>query len=158
MRVCGVRGERTSERKRKRRLLLVAYPLLPVSDESAGGAEQILWTLERELARRGWETEVAACAGSRVTGKLLATGDGPGVGWICGARAGTYGAGYWRHARKATTRWCWITAGIFSGMYAGMEADAGAVLATLHLPRELYGAEAFAGVDGNAAGRFGSIA
>ena len=34
-----------------RRLLLVAYPLLPVSEESAGGAEQILWTLERELAR-----------------------------------------------------------------------------------------------------------
>jgi glycosyltransferase involved in cell wall biosynthesis len=56
-----------------RRLLLVAYPLLPVSDESAGGAEQILWTLERELAGRGWETEVAACAGSRVTGRLIAT-------------------------------------------------------------------------------------
>jgi hypothetical protein len=47
----------------KSRLLFVAYPLLPVSDESAGGAEQILCTLERELLRRGWETEVAACAG-----------------------------------------------------------------------------------------------
>src|ERR1017187_7059420 len=66
---CGVCGERAVNR----RLLLVAYPLLPVSDESAGGAEQILWTLERELAGRGWETEVAACAGSRVTGRLIAT-------------------------------------------------------------------------------------
>lgn len=56
-----------------KRLLLVAYPLLPVSESSAGGAEQILWTLERELSARGWETEVAACAGSQVSGELLAT-------------------------------------------------------------------------------------
>ena len=51
-------------RELSKRLLLVAYPLLPVSEASAGGAEQILWTLERELLARGWETVVAACAGS----------------------------------------------------------------------------------------------
>src|SRR5512146_1272161 len=59
---------------RKLRILYVAYPLLPVSDESAGGAEQMLWTLEREMHSRGHSTSVAACGGSRVSGELLATG------------------------------------------------------------------------------------
>ena len=58
---------------------MVAYPLLPVSEASAGGAEQILWTLERELVARGWKTEVAACSGSTVTGELIATDEVPGV-------------------------------------------------------------------------------
>jgi glycosyltransferase involved in cell wall biosynthesis len=49
--------------------------LLTVSDESAGGAEQVLWTLEREMARRGALTTVAASAGSRVSGELFSTGD-----------------------------------------------------------------------------------
>ena len=57
------------------RILYVAYPLLTVSDDSAGGAEQVLWTLEREMARRGALTTVAASAGSRVSGELLSTGD-----------------------------------------------------------------------------------
>jgi glycosyltransferase involved in cell wall biosynthesis len=56
------------------RVLYVAYPLLQVHDESAGGAEQILWTLERELARGGAQTAVAASAGSRVSGELFSTG------------------------------------------------------------------------------------
>jgi glycosyltransferase involved in cell wall biosynthesis len=57
------------------RILYVAYPLLTVSDESAGGAEQVLWTLEREMARRGALTAVAASAGSRVSGELFSTGN-----------------------------------------------------------------------------------
>src|SRR5262244_320018 len=57
------------------RILYVAYPLLTVSNESAGGAEQLLWTLERKMFRRGVDTTVAASAGSRVAGALFATGD-----------------------------------------------------------------------------------
>jgi glycosyltransferase involved in cell wall biosynthesis len=57
------------------RILYVAYPLLTVSDESAGGAEQILWTLEQEMARRGVDTTVAASAGSSVAGELFRTGE-----------------------------------------------------------------------------------
>jgi glycosyltransferase involved in cell wall biosynthesis len=57
------------------RILYVAYPLLQVFDESAGGAEQVLWTLEREMTRRGMHTTVAASAGSRVSGKLFSTGE-----------------------------------------------------------------------------------
>src|SRR5690242_4834901 len=57
------------------RVLYVAYPLLTVSDESAGGAEQMLWILEREMVRRGVSATVAASAGSRVSGELFPTGD-----------------------------------------------------------------------------------
>src|SRR5262245_38980863 len=57
------------------RILYVAYPLLTVSCESAGGAEQVLWTLEREMAGRGVLTTVAASQGSRVSGELFSTGD-----------------------------------------------------------------------------------
>ena len=57
------------------RILYIAYPLLTVSEESAGGAEQMLWTLEREMAARGISTIVAASAGSCVSGELFSTGD-----------------------------------------------------------------------------------
>src|SRR5262249_45124643 len=57
------------------RILYISYPLLTVSEESAGGAEQVLWTLEREMSRRGVATTVAASAGSRVAGELLVTGE-----------------------------------------------------------------------------------
>src|SRR5690348_141526 len=56
------------------RILFVAYPLSTVSESSCGGAEQILFTLDREFSRRGCDTLVAACSGSRVTGQLLETG------------------------------------------------------------------------------------
>lgn len=57
------------------RVLYVSYPLLTVSEASAGGAEQMLWVLEREMSRRGLETTVAASAGSRVSGELFVTGE-----------------------------------------------------------------------------------
>jgi glycosyltransferase involved in cell wall biosynthesis len=55
-------------------ILFVAYPLLTVSEESAGGAEQMLWTLEREMSAHGISTTVAASAGSSVSGELFSTG------------------------------------------------------------------------------------
>ena len=55
-------------------ILYIAYPLLAVTDDSAGGAEQMLLTLEGEMSRRGHRTTVAACDGSQVSGRLLATG------------------------------------------------------------------------------------
>lgn len=56
------------------RILYIAYPLLTVSPESAGGAEQMLWTLDHEMASRGFSTTVAASAGSKVSGELFVTG------------------------------------------------------------------------------------
>src|SRR5438067_1929767 len=59
------------------RILYVAYPLLPVSRDSCGGAEQVLCAVESLMHRRGHATTVAACVGSQVAGELLATGSAP---------------------------------------------------------------------------------
>ncbi len=55
-------------------ILYIAYPLLTVSETSAGGAEQMLFTLEREMAATGHRTTVAASVGSTPSGRLLETG------------------------------------------------------------------------------------
>jgi glycosyltransferase involved in cell wall biosynthesis len=55
------------------RILYVAYPLLPVTPESAGGAEQVLATVEGEASRAGWKTTVAACNGSVAAGQVYGT-------------------------------------------------------------------------------------
>src|SRR5437879_13522046 len=67
------------------RILFIAYPLLPVTENSSGGAEQVLWTLQRELATRGAKITVAACSESEVTGSLFATG-APANGSLTSAR------------------------------------------------------------------------
>jgi CelD/BcsL family acetyltransferase involved in cellulose biosynthesis/glycosyltransferase involved in cell wall biosynthesis len=53
-------------------VLLVAWPLGRVAPDAVGGAEQVLWTLERGLARRGHRTTVVAAEGSAVAGTLEA--------------------------------------------------------------------------------------
>jgi glycosyltransferase involved in cell wall biosynthesis len=120
------------------RIFYIAYPLLPVSEHSPGGAEQVLWTLEREMNLRGHSTCVAACSGSQVAGELFPTGESnPRVDvfeqvaddqkqsirdWLLGGGASRFdlihdmSGGFWPHAR-------------------GLPLP---VLATLHLPRRLY--------------------
>jgi glycosyltransferase involved in cell wall biosynthesis len=145
-------------------VLLVAYPLLPVSDQTAGGAEQILLTLERELAGRGWETEVAACAGSKVAGRLVPTGNATGNAALPAAGAGVATGeapegldGFAECEREHAER---VEAACAERDYAMVLDHSGhffhhaarvraPVLATLHLPRELYGPEAFAELSGN---------
>ncbi len=137
--------------RKRLRILYIAYPLLEVSDESAGGAEQMLWTLEREMVRRGHETIVAACDGSQVAGELLATGraaiqadqfeqraaehTSQILGFLDESRQCGDGCDlihdesghFWRHAAAVTAR----------------------LLATLHLPRTFYPQELFAGPPAN---------
>jgi glycosyltransferase involved in cell wall biosynthesis len=55
------------------KVLSVAYPLLPVSMDSTGGAEQILALLERGITQRGHRSIVVAAEGSMVCGELIAT-------------------------------------------------------------------------------------
>lgn len=55
------------------KVLSVAYPLLPVSPDSAGGAEQILSLLERGLVDAGHESIVIAAQGSQISGRLIQT-------------------------------------------------------------------------------------
>lgn len=54
-------------------ILSVAFPLLPVSENSAGGAEQILYLLEREIANAAHRSLVVAVEGSSIRGRLLGT-------------------------------------------------------------------------------------
>jgi glycosyltransferase involved in cell wall biosynthesis len=55
-------------------ILYISYPLLTVTPESAGGAEQMLLVLEREMLKAGHRTTVAASSGSQICGTLLPTG------------------------------------------------------------------------------------
>src|SRR5215831_8016330 len=127
------------------RILYVAYPLLTVSDDSAGGAEQVLWTLEREMARSGALTTVAASSGSRGSGELFSTGD-----------PGTQSDDYerrrvehedrvedfvWRRAREGMAfDLVHDQSGSFWRRAAEIDVP---VLATLHLPRSFYPAGSF---------------
>ncbi|HLW54071.1 MAG TPA: glycosyltransferase [Candidatus Angelobacter sp.] len=130
------------------RILYVAYPLLTVSEESAGGAEQVLWTLEREMAVHGATTFVAASAGSRASGELVITGDPcrlPDdfdrrnlehqdriVQWIG------------RHAQSLDL------VHDMSGSFWPRAAEIGLpLLATLHLPRHFYAPQLFENVPAN---------
>jgi len=54
-------------------ILSVAYPLLAAGQDSAGGAEQILYLLERGLVQAGHRSIVIAAAGSQVSGELIET-------------------------------------------------------------------------------------
>lgn len=54
-------------------ILSVAYPFAPVSTHTAGGAEQILASVERALVAGGYRSLVAAAEGSSVAGQLFAT-------------------------------------------------------------------------------------
>jgi glycosyltransferase involved in cell wall biosynthesis len=127
-----------TEARRRLRVLYVAYPLLPISEHSAGGAEQMLLAVEREVHARGHHTTVAACAGSHVVGELFATGERADtadqferrsqeqthsiLNWLSGGAAKRFdlihdmSGGFWQHAE-------------------GLRIP---VMATLHLPPQLY--------------------
>src|SRR5215472_642706 len=126
-------------------ILYIAYPLLTVSPESAGGAEQVLWTLEREMAQRGVGTTVAASEGSSVIGELFNTGD------PCSTPDD-----FERRNREHQERVLGLIdrrtrqgeafdlihdmSGSFWGRAAQIHAP---VLATLHLPRDFYSPRLF---------------
>ncbi len=52
-------------------ILSVAYPFAAVTPDTSGGAEQVLWLLDRALHRAGHRSMVIARAGSAVHGKLI---------------------------------------------------------------------------------------
>jgi glycosyltransferase involved in cell wall biosynthesis len=62
-----------SRREAQMRVLNVAYPLLPVGPGSGGGAEQILYLLDRGLAERHIDALAIAADSSQVSGKLWPT-------------------------------------------------------------------------------------
>ena len=129
-------------------ILYVSYPLLSISDASAGGAEQMLLTLERRISSAGHRTTVAACDGSKVSGHLLPTGK----------PAKTPDA-FERREREQTER---ILAYLHDhpaefdlihdasgGFFRHAAQCRVPVLATLHLPRSFYREEWFRDLPSN---------
>jgi len=123
-------------------ILYVGYPLLKVSDESAGGAEQVLLTLEHEMVAAGHHTAVAACDGSRVGGRLLATGAAATAPDQYERREHEQSACILQFLRENPCEFDLIhdQSGSFFRHAAECPAPA---LATLHLPRTFYPKELF---------------
>ncbi len=127
-------------------ILYVAYPLLPVSHDSAGGAEQILWSLEQEMTRRGHSTAVAACESSRVQGELLATGRAPETEDRLEERQELHTRKTLEFLKDRSFDVIHDHSGYFWKHAAEVDVP---VLATLHLPRDFYRPELFEKVAAN---------
>jgi glycosyltransferase involved in cell wall biosynthesis len=54
-------------------IVSVSYPLFPVTPDSAGGAEQVLYLLDRQIVDAGHTSIVIAARGSKVSGTLYET-------------------------------------------------------------------------------------
>ena len=118
-------------------ILYVAYPLLSVNEQSAGGAEQILLTVEREMIARGHRTTVAAANGSRVCGELLATGEPARTHDDYERRENEHNARILDYLRRHPGDFDLIHDN--SGSFFRHAAECPLpVLATLHLPRAFY--------------------
>jgi glycosyltransferase involved in cell wall biosynthesis len=128
------------------RLLLTAYPLLPVNTESCGGAEQVLTTLEGELAQRGHHTTLAACNGSCARGRLFPTGE-PSRGLdLLSAREAEHNQRILELLQDHAPFDLIHDHGGFWQQAAALEVP---VLGTLHLPRQFYPDELFRNLPGN---------
>lgn len=128
------------------KVLFVSYPMLPVSDASCGGAEQMLWTLEREMARRGHQTYVAACRGSSVAGTLIPTGDAPAHVDAFEQRAAEHSALTLKAVREEGFDLVHDKSGFFWRKAGEFRTP---LLATLHLPRSFYNDRLFHGLATN---------
>src|SRR5215471_3343508 len=133
------------------RILYVAYPLLTVSEESAGGAEQVLWMLEREMAMRGIRAMTAASAGSKVRGELFNTGEPCNTPDDFERRNREHQDRVVEFVRDSDRRsepfdLVHDMSGSFWPLAAELDVP---VLATLHLPRDFYSRSLFENVPNN---------
>ncbi len=118
-------------------ILYVAYPLLPVSENSAGGAEQMLLAVEREMSAAGHRTVVAAAVGSHVAGRLLVTGQPASAPDQYEARDREHSSRILEYLRVHPDEFDLIHDE--SGSFFQHAAECPLpVLATLHLPRAFY--------------------
>jgi len=132
-------------------ILYIAYSLLPVSNESCGGAEQVLCTLEREMNRGGHRTTVAACSGSRAAGELLATGSPAAQPDCLEERQAEHHAAILdfissRRRNGEPLDLIHDHSGAFWPLAHKIDVP---VLATLHLPRSYYPPDAFQDLPAN---------
>jgi len=148
---------------RRFKILYVAYPLLPFSEDIAGGAEHVLLTLADEVSSRGHEVTVAAADNSIVPGHLLATGPPSSENDDFERRRAEHEAAILNHLASNEYD-------LIHDMSGSFWQQAGAVpipmLATLHLPPEFYPPNAlwqapndlvFNGVSSSQARRFSEV-
>lgn len=123
-------------------ILSVAFPLLPVSGDSAGGSEQILWHVERGLVSSGYRSLVIAAKSSCVSGCLIPT--------LCAnheiteeVRKAAHHAH--RHAVQVVLETTPVDLIHFHGLDFAeyIPANGPPMLATLHLPVSWYPEEIF---------------
>jgi glycosyltransferase involved in cell wall biosynthesis len=127
---------------RRLTVLSIGYPLAPVGPDAAGGSEQILSLLDRELARRGHKSVVLAPAGSRTAGRLLAAPLPAGP--LDGAAHAAAQERYRGMIRSAMERWSFDLIHMHSlDFHAYLPPPGPPILATLHLPLSWYPEEIF---------------
>ncbi len=124
-------------------ILGVAYPLAPVRPDTAGGAEQVLATLDRALVAAGHRSIVLAQEGSAVAGELVAV---PAPAGLLDEAATLQAQARHRVAiAAALARWPVDLVHLHGlDFHAYLPAPGVPVLATLHLPPAWYPAEALA--------------
>jgi glycosyltransferase involved in cell wall biosynthesis len=122
------------------RILYIAYPLLAVTEASCGGAEQVLHTLEREIAGRAHRTAVAASEGSSAAGRVITTGAPATAPDIFEARDREHNARILDFLRSSDFDLVHDMSGTFWKHAGEVELP---VLATLHLPPRLYTRQMF---------------
>ncbi len=118
-------------------VLSVAYPLAPMGPDAAGGSEQILSLLDRELVRQGHRSVVVACEGSEAAGKLVAT-----PRWRGELNETVHAQAQQNHKRAiqmALSRWDFDLVHMHSlDFHAYLPAPGPPVVVTLHLPPGWY--------------------
>lgn len=118
-------------------VLNVAFPLLPVSADAAGGSEQILWHVERGLVNAGYRSLVIAAKGSSVSGCLIPTpcADHEITDEVRSAAQGAH-----RHAIQVVLETTSVDLIHFHGLDFAhyVPASGPPMLASLHLPVSWY--------------------
>jgi glycosyltransferase involved in cell wall biosynthesis len=121
--------------KRPLKVLYIAYPLLPISDEVAGGAEQVLITLAQEMTLAGHAVTIAAAEESTVPGKLLATGPATSKNDDYERRNAEHEAVILDHLARNEYD---IVHDMSGSFWQQVPSLPNRLLATLHLPPEYY--------------------
>lgn len=118
-------------------VLSVAYPLAPVSPDAAGGSEQILSLLDRELTRAGHHSIVIACKGSVAEGTLIETPRPRGT--LSNKVREQAHKHYWKAIGSALEKYPVDLVHLHGlDFYCYMPYAGVPVLATLHLPPDWY--------------------
>jgi glycosyltransferase involved in cell wall biosynthesis len=133
------------------RILYIAYPLLPVTEASAGGAEQMLRVTEQQMAQRGHSTVVAACDGSQAAGELLPTGAAAEQADCFAQRDAEHNARILQFLarRQRARRYFHLIHDMSGTFWPQAAAFSLPVLATLHLPRPFYPQRMFENIPPN---------